>query len=336
VNVIGGRTPTVGISGSTLGAGYSYKSSQYGLTIDNIVEYELVLPNGTIKDVTEKDTDLWFGLRGGLNNFGIVTKFVLKSYPQTDVWGGVFFYTEDKLPQIKDAFIEFQKNSDTKAAMILAFAFQSGQLVIVSSLFYDAPTQPVGVFDNFLAIQAAQGNASTMVYSDLIVEANEVASPVPTRVFYEGAPVIRYSPAVFDAYVNHTQFWGQRISALESTAVVGAALQPFDSGLFSHGSPSAQPPDRSQVVLPSVLNVAWVNASLDNTMVDMMRDGAKTIRGVALADGQDLSTAAPYVNYALFGTPLEDIYGGNVARLHQIKTKVDPKGVMDLAGGFKF
>jgi len=43
--------------------GYSYKSSQYGLTIDNIVKYELVLPNGTIKHVTEKDNDLWFGLR---------------------------------------------------------------------------------------------------------------------------------------------------------------------------------------------------------------------------------------------------------------------------------
>ena len=40
----------------------------------------------------------------------------------------------------------------------------------------------MGVFDNFLAIEAAQGNASTMAYSDLIVEANEVASPVPTRL----------------------------------------------------------------------------------------------------------------------------------------------------------
>ena len=44
-------------------AGYSYQSSQYGLAIDNVVGYELVLPNGTIKDVTQKDKDLWFGLR---------------------------------------------------------------------------------------------------------------------------------------------------------------------------------------------------------------------------------------------------------------------------------
>ena len=43
--------------------GYSYKSNQYGLSIDNVVGYELVLPNGAIKHVTPKDDDLWFGLR---------------------------------------------------------------------------------------------------------------------------------------------------------------------------------------------------------------------------------------------------------------------------------
>ena len=44
-------------------AGYSFKSSQYGLAIDNVAGYELVLPNGTIKHVTQEDKDLWFGLR---------------------------------------------------------------------------------------------------------------------------------------------------------------------------------------------------------------------------------------------------------------------------------
>jgi hypothetical protein len=69
-------------------SGYSFKTSQYGLTVDNVVGYELVLPNGTVINVTSKDDDLWFGLRvsrkprygfdslsisnqsqGGLNNF---------------------------------------------------------------------------------------------------------------------------------------------------------------------------------------------------------------------------------------------------------------------------
>jgi len=87
VNVVGGRTPGVGVSGLTLGGGYSFKTSQYGLALDNTVGYELVLPNGTIISVTPKDSDLRFGLRGGMNNFGIVTKFILKSHPQSsEIW----------------------------------------------------------------------------------------------------------------------------------------------------------------------------------------------------------------------------------------------------------
>ena len=83
VNVIGGRVPGIGVAGLTLGGGeylpssasesricgshtllgYSYKSSEYGLTVDNVAGYELVLPNGTVINVTSKDEDLWFGLR---------------------------------------------------------------------------------------------------------------------------------------------------------------------------------------------------------------------------------------------------------------------------------
>ena len=50
-------------AGSQVLQGYSYKSSQYGLALDNVVGYELVLPNGTVLSVTSKYDDLWFGLR---------------------------------------------------------------------------------------------------------------------------------------------------------------------------------------------------------------------------------------------------------------------------------
>jgi FAD/FMN-containing dehydrogenase len=78
VNVVGGRLSGIGVAGLTLGGGelfsifrakshmslgYSWLSSQYGLTVDNVVGYELVLPNGTVTNVTSNDHDLWFGLR---------------------------------------------------------------------------------------------------------------------------------------------------------------------------------------------------------------------------------------------------------------------------------
>jgi hypothetical protein len=61
-----------------------------------------------------------------------------------------------------------------------------------------------------------------------------------------------------------------------------------------------------------------------------------TIRAAAHADGQNVSRAAVYVNNALFGTPLEGIYGGNVERLRDIRAAIDPDDVMRLAGGWKF
>jgi FAD/FMN-containing dehydrogenase len=79
VNVVGGRVYGIGVAGLTLGGGeclpssessissiflgYSWLSSQYGLTIDNVAGYELVLPNGTVTIVTSDDNDLWFGLK---------------------------------------------------------------------------------------------------------------------------------------------------------------------------------------------------------------------------------------------------------------------------------
>jgi len=79
----------------------------------------------------------------------------------------------------------------------------------------------------------------------------------------------------------------------------------------------------------------WSNASLNKTVADLLRDGAKMIHDVVIADGQNLSHTV-YVNYALFDMPLEDMYGGNLAWLRSIKAKIDPERVMDLAGGFKF
>ena len=113
-------------------------------------------------------------------------------------------------------------------------------------------------------------------------------------------------------------------------------LEPFDKGLFSHGSGSAFPYDRSQAVFPSAISVQWSNASLDDTMAFALRNISDAIHAAALADGQNVSHAAKYPNYALFGTPLEDMYGGNVQRLRKIREAVDPEDVMGLTGGWKF
>ena len=114
---------------------------------------------------------------------------------------------------------------------------------------------------------------------------------------------------------------------------MASTIETFDKRLFSHGSDSAYPPERSQGVFPSAISVEWTNSALDDTMAFALRSFSDAIRDAALADGQ--SHAAKYPNYALFGTPLEDMYGGNVERLCKIKAAIDPEDVMGLTGGWK-
>ena len=71
-------------------------------------------------------------------------------------------------------------------------------------------------------------------------------------------------------------------------------------------------------------------------MARKLRQNTEEARAAVLADGQDLSHAAVYVNYALFDTPLKEMYGANVLRLRKIRARIDPEDVMRLAGGFKF
>jgi len=71
-------------------------------------------------------------------------------------------------------------------------------------------------------------------------------------------------------------------------------------------------------------------------MADVLRKSVKIAHDAAVADGQNVSHAVVYSNYALFSTPLEDMFGANLPRLRKIKNEIDPEKVIDLAGGFRF
>ncbi|KZV80379.1 FAD-binding domain-containing protein [Exidia glandulosa HHB12029] len=103
-NVIGGAANDgVGVGGWLLGGGYSLKSNKYGLGIDNIVAMQVVTPDGNVHYVSNESNDMLFhALRGGNNNFGIVTRFTLRTFPQNPTYGSYF-----KVPGTREA--EFKK-----------------------------------------------------------------------------------------------------------------------------------------------------------------------------------------------------------------------------------
>lgn len=99
----------VGVGGFIVGGGgYSWKTNQYGLTIDTLLQADMVLPNGDIVTTSASSLpDLFFAIKGGGNQFGIVYNVRLATNPQTDsVWGGLRTYTMDKLPALIKAVDE--------------------------------------------------------------------------------------------------------------------------------------------------------------------------------------------------------------------------------------
>jgi FAD/FMN-containing dehydrogenase len=112
--VAGGRNSAVGVGGLTLGGGLSFFSPRFGFVCSNIVEYEIVLADGTVTKASEAENrDLWQALKGGSNNFGIVTRFTARTFPSTNIWSGFLYIPHFEAPRVLSAFHNFVNRTIT-------------------------------------------------------------------------------------------------------------------------------------------------------------------------------------------------------------------------------
>ncbi|KAK9368427.1 hypothetical protein V1509DRAFT_91133 [Lipomyces kononenkoae] len=107
IAVVGARNSAVGVGGSTLGGGLSFFTPRFGLVGSNVLSYELVLASGSIvKASASTNADLWRALKGGSNNFGIVTCFTVRSFPCTKIWSGFLYLLPSQAAKVLAAFHE--------------------------------------------------------------------------------------------------------------------------------------------------------------------------------------------------------------------------------------
>jgi FAD/FMN-containing dehydrogenase len=126
VSIAAGRVSGVGVGGFTLGGGYSWLTNQVGVSCDTVVEFEVALPTGKVVTATNtSNADLFFGLKGGGNNFGIVTAITYKVVEQPAVWGGLVVVNGDaNITSLSQAISDFQDtNTDPKAVIGVTYGF---------------------------------------------------------------------------------------------------------------------------------------------------------------------------------------------------------------------
>jgi hypothetical protein len=107
-----GIISTTGVGGLTLGGGVGHLSRKYGLTIDNLLEADMVLADGSFVTVnTIQNTDLFWAIRGGGGNFGVVTSFKFQAHPVKTVIGGPTLWPIEKTEEIMEWYHDFITNA---------------------------------------------------------------------------------------------------------------------------------------------------------------------------------------------------------------------------------
>jgi hypothetical protein len=332
--VIGGRVSGIGVGGLTTGGGISFFSNIYGWACDNVASYEVVTASGIIVTASPtQNSDLYFALRGGGNNFGIVTKFTLNaiSLPGGQMWGGGRVHLEDQFDAVVNAFYNVGINSpsDPNAAQILSFAYaQSANLsVAAADLQYAKPVANAPIFSEYLAIPAISDTTKVRTLVDLTQEFN-ASNPDGLRETYWA---VTYK--LNKAHVASVRdiFYEEIQPIIDAAGLVPAAtLQVITQGQLAGmskngGNPLGLPASNGPYLLLN-LNMMWTNAA-DDTRI-LQANQRIVDRTVALAQSMGLFEDYIYMNYASQFQDVIASYGAtNKAKLKTIASKYDPSGV---------
>lgn len=320
----GGLVSHTGVAGLTLGGGQGYLARQYGLTCDNLVRAEVVTPDGELVYASdEENPELFWALRGGGGNFGVVTAFEFDLHevgPQ--VLGGVIVYPYEQAREVLEFYREFTSDAPNELAAYALFArvppeegfpeAYHGEPALNIAVCYDGPIE-----------EAKEAMAPLREFGDAIVDAIQPMPYTALQAAFDDG-----SPPGMRWYTKSHYLEGLPDGAIETILeytepypgpMTQVALEPLGGAIGDIDADATAFAHRDAKYSFGVWP-CWDDPSMDEDLIEWAREFHEAMSPYA---------SGVYSNY-LDSDELDRVqaaFGQNYERLREIKAEWDPENL---------
>ena len=324
--LVSGINSETGLAGLTLGGGIGWLMRKYGLTIDHLISAELVTVDGEVLQVSANlNPDLFWAIRGGGGNFGIVTSFEFNLVPLgPQVYSGIVLYPAEQASEVLRHYREWAASAPDEVTTILmlrrnAFAWSGPELqgrpiVGVGALYSGAADRGQAVLaplHQFGAVLASSVQTRTWTQHQSMIDAS---APAGRLYYWKSHYLSRLSDAAIDVIVENAWRFSSPYSLTLLSHMGGAIRQCADDETAYSGR------DAEFTININCGAIDFEVYERDRSWVREWFD--------ALAPH---STGGMYVNFIPEdgGERVREVYGDlKYARLSQIKSRYDPHNVL--------
>jgi FAD/FMN-containing dehydrogenase len=328
-----GINSTTGIAGLTLGGGFGWLTRKYGMTVDNLVSAEMVTADGGQIRVSDKEnTELFWAIRGGGGNFGVVTRFEFKLYPVgPEIIAGLLVFPFDQARQVLKKYREFAISAPEeinvwvilRKAPPLPFlpANVHGKEVVVLAVFYAGDnTEGQKLIEPLRRFGDAHGeHIGAQPYAQWQQAFDPLLTP-GARNYWKSHNFTELSDGALDSIMKFAENLPTPQCEIFLGLIAGASNRiAADATAYGHRDTKF------------VLNVhgRWDDSGDDKRCIVWAREFFKASAPYA--------SAGAYVNFMTEDEVdrIAAAYGSNFARLAQIKRKHDPGNIFHLNQNIK-
>lgn len=322
LTVPAGILANTGVGGLTLGGGLGHLTRKYGFSVDSMLELEVVLADGSVVTASETtNPDLFWALRGGGGNFGVVTTFTFQGREVGTIYGGPTLWPVERAEEIMKWYRDFLPNSSRDLNGFFAFMSVPPAPPFPEELWaekmcgvvwcYTGDLDKVDdVFAPILALDPALPGVQEMPFH-MLNSAFDPLLPAGMQWYWKADFVDELSDAAVTAHVEHGSKMPTLMSQMHLYPIDGAAHDvESDATAFSHrGSKWAE---------------VIVGVDPDPANFDIIRDWT---RGYYDATHPFSADGSAYVNFMMEegDERIEGAYGDNYERLREVKAKYDPE-----------